>query len=55
MISDICDVAEANMIFLESPVGVGCVSYSSIAGAYQQLGDDFTGHYLIYTFLCFIK
>jgi len=42
------------MIFLESHVEAG-VSYSNTAGDYQQLGDDFTGRYLIYTFLCFIK
>ncbi|XP_058750835.1 serine carboxypeptidase-like 32 [Vicia villosa] len=40
---------EANLLFLESPIGVG-FSYSNTTSEYQHLGDDFTANDT-YTFL----
>ncbi|XP_022723833.1 serine carboxypeptidase-like 31 isoform X2 [Durio zibethinus] len=40
---------EANMLFLESPIGVG-FSYSNTSTDYDHLGDEFTAHDA-YTFL----
>jgi len=39
--------AEANILFLESPAGVG-FSYSNTSSDYRKLGDDFTGNKYLY-------
>lgn len=40
-----CDLAEANMLYLETPVGVG-FSYSTDSSAYVAVDDEATGMYL---------
>lgn len=47
----ICVITEANLLFLESPVGVG-FSYTNTSSDFKEFGDERTGHihfiYLIY-------
>lgn len=43
-----CVITEANLLFLESPVGVG-FSYTNTSSDFKEFGDERTGHnYFIY-------
>lgn len=39
----ICVITEANLLFLESPVGVG-FSYTNTSSDFKEFGDERTGH-----------
>lgn len=49
----ICVITEANLLFLESPVGVG-FSYTNTSSDFKEFGDERTGHihfiYLAYIY-----
>lgn len=48
----ICARTEANLLFLESPIGVG-FSYTNTSSDFQESGDERTGRY-IKPYLCSI-
>lgn len=41
-------VAEANMLYLETPIGVG-FSYSTDTSSYEGVNDKITGKFLMFT------
>lgn len=43
-------VAEANMLYLESPIGVG-FSYSTDTSSYEGVNDKITGKFLMFVLL----
>lgn len=46
-----CEIAEANMLYLETPIGVG-FSYSTDTSSYEAVGDKITGKSLqLYTWI----